>query len=1647
MHQKTENRPIGGLDSDSENRLIADTDYRYAMNIRNSIGYDGQFGVLTNVKGNVLVDNYTLPNGTNKCIGSYYDKGENTTIYFVWNSNGEHLILRFYPNKKSNLYPLGTIQQIIKYNFGWSQDEFITGVELVDNKLLYWTDSVKPRKINIQKANITEKKKTWRVYLPINYVQTFQTWGWNLYLMDGTQIVAGVFTFTNSYNRQQAFDIIAQNINNHSVASQYIEAESCGCDLIIKEKQENQVYLDFAGNGFYKIVPDNWYGFNLIDRYFDRGKWQPLIQPLSTYKKDEKFAYNYVKNKVFQFRIQYIYDDGEESALGEWSLIPLNNIDCNDSKTNLLNYLEIDFNNQDAIDANVFVILKKVAVYYRENNSGNEKLVSTIDICDFYDGSKSYFNFYNNEIASAVSAELSAKQYDNIPIQSKALAYVKNKLIDANVKLNYDAPDCISATITQNIEEKPQQKFFKVKARITIFTPAMADPGYTNNIFSSWATWQDAQTSASGNMWYMWNQYQKREPHIYQRNGLICHDTSRTENDFAFYGGAGYGQNPGIDFGIRAGMETNFDQRIPEGGWALYSAGNPYFAVSKQNKYPLIQDALGAFDTSQEALRKALGNYFYPTQNNFAFSEVEFMVPEGTHVFRLASHFCSFGDKLQLGSVYDLNNGLAWQRTSTNVWGVYDYEADGSYEWKGQQKEIVKTITQDTYIGEFVVVDLAPNHTRNTENVPYTCFTGYLYDGNGRLDLNNPTWEGIPVEKSVITIQSYEDFNVLGQITQTNDIVNGGFGITDHNGYFYLPGTCIKNSSISFNIIAWSVTGNPNNPNGVGIILKNRFYSVFKGNLGALLNKTIEPSDSKKESVINSIAPIIIVTDNEKERNKCLTYVQGNILDSSGNGVSDVTVIVTGGQWRRTDAKGYFKIPVWGDATKYFMSFGQIAFNPNLGGLINANNSRDFLLIFNSPDGCDFETIENNNLYIITPYGENTSTSINSPPYSSTSIFQPINNFQLNYIGEAIYKARKRGASYGIGIRFYDEMTRRCKIIPIQNIYVPYTTEDVGAYLPNYPLGTFRYGIPTINWQLFDFPKGLEWAYKYEIVWTKNETWSYSLQWITGAVQYINKLQYQENEETIESLKTTYEASDATHLEIVIDLVSYYRQYGSTFISYEFKQGDVLRILRNKNGDFYKGVFEFEIVAYSITTQKITVKYNSIPFEITSGCVVEILRPRKSAEKEERIYYSSGELFYCTAPNTLFNDYSVKSGTFKSGDTYWRRRLFVSYNEITSEAQTFCYPLECDSISDFYESKSTDIGKPYILEPELKQAWFPTRFLISNAYDSTGSFNGLSEVELLSFKQLSLVFGEIINMKIVQNVLLSIHKYSIVSNYISSQTSANANGEDEIFIVSNELIGNERPLMQLFGSQNAESVVQWRNYVYGVDANMGIVWRYSQDGLNAISDYKLKTFLRNELHDRTKILGVFDEFNQEYLISLIGNKPALTVSFSEPKNRWVSLYSFIPEYYGQYGNKIVSFLNGRLWVHDENSLYNNFYGAQFQSELIFVVNKDNVLPKVWHTLFLELLSTANKNNWDIYEINNDNGQLSRLNKQSFIKKEAYYHAPYKRDLNTVGVSNPILNGRVLRSNMLVIKMRNDGTGLETLKGIVNEYQISERITN
>jgi len=171
------NKPIGGLNFDDEDRNVPDGDYRYAMSVNTGIGDSKRSGTLTNVLGNVKITKYTLPyngnvmpQGKNRVIGYVEDTQYNTVIYFVWNSLNKHQILRWYRERTSSANPYGEVEQVIQYDFGWKRKDRITGINIVygnnDTKngdLLYWCDP-KPRKINLTKANICTKNKTWTLY-------------------------------------------------------------------------------------------------------------------------------------------------------------------------------------------------------------------------------------------------------------------------------------------------------------------------------------------------------------------------------------------------------------------------------------------------------------------------------------------------------------------------------------------------------------------------------------------------------------------------------------------------------------------------------------------------------------------------------------------------------------------------------------------------------------------------------------------------------------------------------------------------------------------------------------------------------------------------------------------------------------------------------------------------------------------------------------------------------------------------------------------------------------------------------------------------------------------------------------------------------------------------------------------------------------------------------------------------------------------------------------------------------------------------------------------------------------------------------------------------------------------------------------------
>lgn len=140
----------GGLDYDSDYRLVGPTDYVDAVNVTTGTSAKGS---LKNMFGNVEI-NYTLPDGDNLCIGSVRNIKANSIIYFVFNSLANHSILEYKCETKTIepiLTPVASIPFTTEF-LGFTSNHKIHSANVIDDILLWTDNNVSPRKINIKRA-------------------------------------------------------------------------------------------------------------------------------------------------------------------------------------------------------------------------------------------------------------------------------------------------------------------------------------------------------------------------------------------------------------------------------------------------------------------------------------------------------------------------------------------------------------------------------------------------------------------------------------------------------------------------------------------------------------------------------------------------------------------------------------------------------------------------------------------------------------------------------------------------------------------------------------------------------------------------------------------------------------------------------------------------------------------------------------------------------------------------------------------------------------------------------------------------------------------------------------------------------------------------------------------------------------------------------------------------------------------------------------------------------------------------------------------------------------------------------------------------------------------------------------------------------
>lgn len=152
--------------------------------------------------------------------------------------------------------------------------------------------------------------------------------------------------------------------------------------------------------------------------------------------------------------------------------------------------------------------------------------------------------------------------------------------------------------------------------------------------------------------------------------------------------------------------------------------------------------------------------------------------------------------------------------------------------------------------------------------------------------------------------------------------------------------------------------------------------------------------------------------------------------------------------------------------------------------------------------------------------------------------------------------------------------------------------------------------------------------------------------------------------------------------------------------------------------------------------------------------------------------------------------------------------------------------------------------------------------------------------------------------------------------------------------------------------------------------------------------------------------------------------PAYTMVWDEPNNAFEGERSYQPEWMVCLGTLLVTFKNGSPYSHD-SSVFNNFYGIQYESFVIGVANDGVFQKKTWISLS-EVANTV----WTcplIYTNMNSYGnqrQETNLKLPEFRRLENEFAATIKRDINSPGSKN---NGASMKGSLLVAEFEVDNT--------------------
>ena len=266
-----------------------------------------------------------------------------------------------------------------------------------------------------------------------------------------------------------------------------------------------------------------------------------------------------------------------------------------------------------------------------------------------------------------------------------------------------------------------------------------------------------------------------------------------------------------------------------------------------------------------------------------------------------------------------------------------------------------------------------------------------------------------------------------------------------------------------------------------------------------------------------------------------------------------------------------------------------------------------------------------------------------------------------------------------------------------------------------------------------------------------------------------------------------------------------------------------------------------------------------------------------------------------------------------------------------------------DDFNEKFISKGAKVSST--INKEYEEIENKSRLIYSGIYNSTTDLNSLNQfitAEKIT-KDINPIYGSIQKLysrSTADGDLITLCEDRILKILANKDAVFNADGNMQL-TATNNVLGQAIPYSGDYGiSKNPESFAAESYRCYFSDKVRGKIIRLSKDGLTPISDFGMKDWFRDNLKLSTDLLGSYDDKKDEYNVTLTNANRrsikwkevpgarmiATSVTFKEDVKGWVSFKSFVPINAISCANEYYTFAENSIWKHhDENTTRNSFY--------------------------------------------------------------------------------------------------------------------------